>query len=177
MDGPDFQPEEPPSGPDKASFAVGYKPHQGDMMVFGGGAMTVFGVIATIVHGTPMGFIASAIGTASAAYFVPTMDVRSPQLGANGDELFIAKVGVLPWGQIDSMHVQYRALRTMRLATLIVRTRGKVGDAVSRTDGTFWGKFTARNARVGGNTVKVQLHTLAMAPQDIERRLLALRGG
>ncbi|MEM6848685.1 MAG: hypothetical protein AAF580_11525 [Pseudomonadota bacterium] len=174
MDTPSFRPQEP--GPDASAFAVGYKAHQGDMMVYGGGALTIFGVVGTIVHASPLGFIASAVGTMSAVYFVPTMDVRSPQLGASQDELFVAKVGVLPWSRVTEMFVQYRALRTMRLATLIVRTEGKVSEALERSDGTFWGKFSAQNARVSGNILKVQLHTLAMAPQDVEQRLLALRG-
>ena len=88
MDTPSFRPEKPE--PETAAFAVGYRPHQGDMMVYGGGALTIFGLVGTIVHASPLGFIASAVGTLSAVYFVPTMDVRSPQLGANKDELFIA---------------------------------------------------------------------------------------
>lgn len=174
---PSGDPAQSPQRPLAAGpFAVGYKPHQGDMMVFGGGALTIFGVVGSFVHATPLGFIASAIGTLSAVYFVPTMDVKSPQLGANQDGLFIGKVGVLPWSAVRSMHVQYRALRTMRLATLIVQTDGKVADALERSDGTFWGKLTATNARVSGDTVRVHLHTLALAPQDIEQRLIALRG-
>ena len=69
----------PPSG----RFATGYRKNSGDMMVYGGGVLTLVGVLATVVNAEPAFMLASLAGTFSAFYFWPTLDTRRPQLGAD----------------------------------------------------------------------------------------------
>ncbi|MEM8665052.1 MAG: hypothetical protein AAGF49_13150 [Pseudomonadota bacterium] len=161
--------------PEPRSFAVGYRPHTGDMMVYGGGVLTLVGVLATVVQGSPVFLLASIAGSLSALYFYPTLDLRAPQLGADVHGLFIARVGVIPWEAVQEIQVQRRTLRTMALATLIVRTDGPVREAVAVADTVPLAKrLTARNATVAGNTVRVALHPLALSVEAIEMRLRAL---
>ena len=166
---------EPAGGP--RAFAVGYKPHGGDLMVYGGGAMTVVGVLATVVNGQPGFLLASIVGSLSALYFQPTMDLKSPQLGANRSGLYVARVGFIPWSEITEIHVEHRALRTMRLATLVVGTARPLKEAVSEPDRVPpMRRLMSRNARVSGGKLRVPLHTLAMNPDVIEARLRELHG-
>lgn len=173
-------PPERPSGPSGGSegpkaFAVGYKPHSGDMMVYGGGALTLIGVLAAVVNGAPGFLFASVAGSLCALYFYPTLDLRMPQLGANVEGLYIARVGVIPWENISEIRVQHRTLRTMSLATLFVTTTGPLAEAVTEKDTlSFMQRVTARNTKITGNTIKVSLHTLALPAKSIERRLRAL---
>ncbi|MEO1105269.1 MAG: hypothetical protein AAFW98_16310 [Pseudomonadota bacterium] len=163
----------PSRGPQ--SFAVGYRPHTGDMMVYGGGVLTLIGVLATVVQGSPIFLLASIAGSVSAFYFAPTLDLRSPQLGADAGGLFIARVGVIPWDAVREIRVEKRALRTMHLATLYLRTDGPVYEVVVHADPvTPLQRVSARNARVSGDTVRVSLHTLALSAEAIEIRLRAL---
>ncbi|MEM9222012.1 MAG: hypothetical protein AAGB11_06370 [Pseudomonadota bacterium] len=157
------------------AFAVGYRPHTGDMMVYGGGALTLVGVLATVVQGSPVFLLASLAGSVSALYFQPTLDVHAPQLGADAKGLFIARVGIIPWDHVAELRVERRALRTMHLSTLVVRTIGPVYEAVSAPDTLpLLRRFSARNANVSGDTARVTLHTLALSTEAIELRLHAL---
>ncbi|GAB5377005.1 MAG: hypothetical protein AcusKO_34670 [Acuticoccus sp.] len=158
------------------AFAAGYRAHSGDLMVYGGGALTLIGVLATVVQGTPVFLVASLVGTLSALYFQPTIDLKTPQLGANQHGIYLARIGFIPWEEITEIRVEHRALRTMRLATLIVRTGRPLAEAVSEPDRvSVLARFTARNARVSHNgTIRAPLHTLSMDPPVIETRLRAL---
>ncbi|MEM8551014.1 MAG: hypothetical protein AAGF45_01430 [Pseudomonadota bacterium] len=174
--------ETPPERPGGGSggegpkaFAVGYKAHSGDMMVYGGGALTLIGVLAAVLNGAPSFLLASLAGSLSALYFYPTLDVRTPQLGANIEGLYVARIGVIPWSEIKQIHVHHHALRTMHLATLIVTTARPLSEAVSIKETLSpVQRVTARNVKVKGNTIRVSLHTLALPPQSIERRLRTL---
>lgn len=161
------------SGP--RPFAVGYRAHTGDLMVYGGGVMTLIGVLGAVVNGTPAFLLASVVGTLSALYFHPTLDLRTPQLGADTSGIFVARIGVIPWSSIADIHVERRAVRTMHLATLIIRTGGPLNEAVVAPDPVpLMMRLTARNANVSGNTIKVSLHPLNATPEVIEGRLRAL---
>jgi len=158
------------------SFLVGYRAHNGDMMVFGGIMMIFVGILATVVRTSPGFLVASVVGALSAFYFRPTLDLKTPQLGASRNGLYIARVGIIPWEEVAEIRVVHRALRTLRLATLVVRTGRPLGEAVSQPDRlTLLQRITARNARVvSGAEVHVPLHTLAMSAREIEERLRAL---
>lgn len=158
------------------AFAVGYRAHSGDLMVYGGGALTLIGVLATVVQGTPVYLLASIVGTLSALYFQPTIDLKTPQLGANQQGLYLARIGFMPWEEIAEIRVERRALRTMNLATLIVRTAHPLAQSVTEPDRVpFLARFTSRNARVSRDgTIRAPLHPLAMNPDVIETRLRAL---
>lgn len=157
-------------------FAIGYKAHNGDLMVYGGGALTLIGVLATVVNVNPAFLLASLVGSGSAFYFHPTLDLKTPQLGASREALYIARVGIIPWSEIAEISVQHRALRTVSLATLMVRTARPWREAVSQRDRIgLLGRITARNTRVvSADTVHVPLHTLAMNPEVVESRLRTL---
>lgn len=158
------------------AFATGYRAHSGDMMVYGGGVVTLVGVIATFVNGNPAFLVASLAGSLSSLYFWPTVDVRQPQLGANSDGIYVARIGVIGWPSVETMVVQRRALRTMNLATLFVTLNRPLSDALLVPEEVPLSmRYTARNARVSGKTVRVELHTLAMPVDAIETRLRALR--
>lgn len=159
-----------PDGP--RAFAVGYKPHGGDLMVYGGGAMTLVGVLATLVNGQPGFLLASLVGSLSALYFQPTMDLKSPQLGANRSGIYVARLGFIPWSEVAEIRVEHKALRTMRLATLVIGTVRPLREAVTEPDRVpFIRRFTAHNARISGGKVRVPLHTLSMNPEVVEARL------
>ncbi|WP_420392044.1 hypothetical protein [Acuticoccus sp.] len=171
---PDGPGSEPPPGP--RAFATGYKVHSGDMMVYGGGAMTVVGVLASVVNGAPVFLLASVVGSLSALYFWPTIDPRRPQLGASVQGIYIARVGIIPWANVGEMRVEHHALRTMHLATLVVVPRVPLAEAVARREVLpLAERYAARNARVRANVVRVSLHTLAMPIAEVEARLVALR--
>jgi len=158
------------------SFAVGYRPHTGDMMVYGGGMMTLIGVLAAVVHGSPVFFILSIVGSLCALYFYPTLNLRAPQLGADTNGIFIARFGTIRWEEIADIQVQHRALRTMRLATLIVRTKRPLKEAIAVPDRIgLVGRLSAANARRKGGAIHVTLHTLTLPPDSIGRRLHALQ--
>lgn len=171
----DTPPEGGGGGMTPRAFAVGYKPHAGDLMVYGGGALTLVGVLATVVNGTPAFLLASIVGSLSAFYFHPTIDLATPQLGADTHGIFVARVGLVPWAEVAEIRVERRALRTMRLATLILRTRRPLSEAVAKPERvSLLARLTARNAKASGDHVRVPLHTLAVSPEAIETRLRAL---
>ncbi|MEM7695336.1 MAG: hypothetical protein AAF318_12865 [Pseudomonadota bacterium] len=179
MDAETPPPDRPPRPtPDPSgAFAVGYKPHQGDLMVYGGGALTLIGVVATFVNVQPGFLLASLAGSLSALYFHPTLDLETPQLAADAKGLYVARYGIIPWSAIGAIRVEHRALRTMRLATLIVETKEPLEAVISAPDRlSLIQRFTARNARRKGGRLHVELHTLAVAPETIERRLRSLYG-
>lgn len=163
-------------GGEPQSFAVGYRPHTGDMMVYGGGMMTLVGVMAAVVQGSPVFFLISIVGSLCALYFHPTIDLRTPQLGADTQGIFIARFGMIPWAEIAEIGVQHRALRTMHLSTLIVRTRRPLQEAIAVPDRIgMVRRLSAANARRKGGAIHVSLHTLALPPEAIGERLDALQ--
>ncbi|MBJ3778296.1 hypothetical protein [Acuticoccus mangrovi] len=159
-----------------SGFATGYKPHAGDMMVYGGGALTLIGVLAMVVRVEPLYLLASLVGTGSAFYFSPTVDMKSPQVGGNAEGIFIARVGVIPWARVAKMRVEHRVLRSIPLATLIVTPDRPLAEAVSQPDRVpLLRRVMARPVHVRRDEVRVDLHALAMDPYEVERRLVALR--
>ena len=167
-----------PSGggsPEGRPFAVGYRRNSGDMMVYGGGAVTLIGVVATVVNAQPAFMLASLAGTLSAFYFWPTMAFERPQLGADARGIYVAHVGLIRWGAIADWRVERRALRTMHLATLDIRLAVPLDDALEEAETVPWAeKLMSRNETVSGKTIRVTLHTLAMDDQEIEARLRTL---
>lgn len=164
------KPVEPPR-----AFATGYKAHSADMTVYGGGALTIVGVLATALNGEPAFLLASVAGSFSALYFWPTLDTKTPQLGANADGIYVARVGVIAWEAVRGLRVQRRALRTMNLASLIIELDPPLPDALiepERVPASL--RLTSRNAKVSPRRIEVTLHTLAMPIDAIERRLKAL---
>lgn len=162
--------------PLRQPFATGYKKNSGDMMVYGGGAMTVLGVLAMVLSGQPAFLIVSVVGTLSALFYWPVVDVRTPQLGASAEGLYVARVGLIRWDAIRAMRVQRQALRTMRLATLVLELDPPLPDALANAERVpFSQRFTTRNTKVRPDRVEVTLHTLAMPPDAIEARLKAIR--
>ncbi|MCF3936104.1 hypothetical protein L1787_22185 [Acuticoccus sp. M5D2P5] len=165
-----------PGGGTPTPFVAGYKPHQGDLMVYGGGVATLIGVLATVVQVNPVFLVISLMGTFSALYFWPTLDPRVPQLGADLRGIYVARVGIIRWEAIADMKVEWHALRTMQLSTLVLKVDGPLKDALAyREKVPLLHRVSAHNARVSGSTVKVTLHTLNMDPAVIEKRLVALR--
>lgn len=164
-------PMEPPR-----AFATGYKPNSGDMMVYGGGAMTIVGVLATVLNAEPAFLLASLAGTGSAFYYTPVLDTRTPQLGASADGIYVARIGIIAWPAVQRLHVRRQALRTMNLAWLEIDLDPALPDALAAAETVpLAQRFTARNAKTNGQRVEVTLHTLAMPPDAIEARLKALR--
>lgn len=162
--------------PMRRAFATGYKKHSGDMMVYGGGAMTVLGVLAMALTGQPGFLLLSLAGSVSALFFWPLVDVRTPQLGASAEGLYVARIGLIKWSAVRTMRVQRRALRTMNLASLIVELDPPVPEALVHADVVpLAQRFTTRNARTNGRRVEVTLHTLAMPIDAIDARLNAIR--
>jgi len=162
-------------GPIRNGFATGYKQHSGDLMVYGGGALTLVGVLATVINAQPVFMLISLVGTASAFYFWPTMDTRRPQLGANAEGIYVARIGLIRWDAIADWRIERRALRTMHLATLVIRLDRPLVEALENIEHVpLSERITAGNARVSGDTIRVELHTLAMPVDTIEERLTGL---
>jgi hypothetical protein len=146
------------------------------MMVYGGGAMTVVGVLAAALNSAPAFLVASVVGTLSAYYFAPLVETRVPQLGANAEGIYVGRIGVVAWDAVRAIRVERRALRTMRLATLVVELDRPLREAVAIPDRVSLARrLTVRPARVRGTTIRVDLHALAMPPDAVEARLLAIR--
>lgn len=157
------------------AFVVGYRPHTGDMMVYGGGVVTLVGVLATVVNAAPGFLVVSIVGSLTAFYFHPTLDLRAPQLGADTEGLYVARIGLIPWSEVAEMHVERRALRTMHLSTLVIRTVRPPRKAVSVPETVpVSRRLTARPGRISGGTIRVDLHPLSLDADAIERRLRAL---
>ncbi len=172
----DATPEPFPERPGPRPFATGYKPSSGDMMVYGGGAMTIVGVLATVLNGAPGFLLISVVGSLSALHFSPLVESRVPQLGANADGLYLARIGVIAWDAIRTIRVERRALRTMQLSTLVVELGRPLAEAVAvPEDVPLMKRLTSRSARVRGETIRIDLHALAMEPDAVEARLLAFR--
>jgi hypothetical protein len=170
---------EGPSGggaaPAGRGFAVGYRKNSGDMMVYGGGVVTLIGVLATVVNAQPVFMLASLAGTLSAFYFWPTLDARRPQLGADPRGIYVARVGLISWDAIADWRVERRALRTMNLATLEIRLKCPLREALEAAEVVpLAERLTARNEKVSAQTIRVTLHTLAMPDDEIEARLRSL---
>lgn len=177
-------PEEGPGGggpggpPPARGFAVGYRKHSGDMMVYGGGVLTLIGVLATLVNAQPVFMLASLAGTFSAFYFLPTLDTRRPQLGADPRGIYVARVGLIRWDAVADLRVERRALRTMRLATLEIRLSRPLPEALEAADRPpLAERIAARNEKVTDRAIRVTLHTLSMPDDEIEARLRSLRRG
>lgn len=158
------------------AFATGYRPHSGDLMVYGGAVVTLVGALAAFVNANPGFLVASLAGSLSALYFWPTVDMRRPQLGANAEGLYVARIGIIAWPAVRSLRVRRRAVRTMNLATLVVELDPPLpGALIAPEEVPLSQRLTAGNARTDGRTVEVMLHTLAMPADAIEARLLALK--
>ncbi len=168
------RPEREPQLP--RAFATGYKPHSGDMMVYGGGALTIIGVLATFINAAPGYLLISLVGTLSALYFRPTTDTQRPQLGADVNGIYVARFGILPWSRVADMRIEQHALRTMQLSTLVIVPALPLAEAIDRLDVVpLSERFISRNARWKSGAIRVPLHPLAMKVEDIEARLKALR--
>ena len=168
------RPEREPKLP--RAFATGYRAHMGDMMVYGGGVLTIIGVLATFINAAPVFLLISLAGTISAAYFRPTIDTQRPQLGADVNGIYVARFGILPWERVADMRIEYHALRTMQLSTLVIVPSGPLSEAIVQPDQVpLAERFASRNARLKAGEIRVPLHPLAMKPEDIEARLKALR--
>ena len=128
------------------AFAVGYRKNSGDMMVYGGGAVTLIGVVATVVNAQPAFMIASLAGTISAFYFWPTMAFDRPQLGADARGIYVAHVGLIRWSAVADWWVERRALRTMHLATLEIRLAVPLEEALEEAESVPGAeRFMSRN--------------------------------
>jgi hypothetical protein len=172
----DATPEPFGDRPAPRAFATGYKAHSADMMVYGGGAMTVLGVLAAVLNGAPGFLVLSLIGTLSAFHYAPLLETQVPQLGANADGLYLARIGVMRWEAIAGLTVERRSIRSVRLATLVVELDRPLAEAVVLPEPVpLLRRLTARLARVRGRTIRVDLHGLGMSPDVIEARLLAFR--
>jgi len=148
------------------------------MMVYGGGVLTLVGVLATVVNAEPAFMLASLAGTFSAFYFWPTLDTRRPQLGADQRGIYVARVGLVRWDAIADWRVERRALRTMRLATLEIRLSTRLPEALAAADSPpLTERLSARNEKVSGDRIRVTLHSLAMPDNEIEARLRSLSQG
>jgi len=163
------------SSPAGRGFAVGYRKNSGDMMVYGGGVVTLIGVLATVVNAQPVFMLGSLAGTLSAFYFWPTLDTRRPQLGADARGIYVARVGLIRWDAIADWRVERRALRTMNLATLEIRLERPLREALEAAEVVpFAERLTAKNEKISAQTIRVTLHTLAMPDDEIEARLRSL---
>lgn len=174
----DATPQRPPPGgsPSRRGFATGYAPNSGDMMVYGGGVATLIGVLATFVNGEPAFLILSLAGSFASFFYWPTIDTKRPQLGASEEGIYVAGIGIIGWGAVENWQVERHALRTMRLARLVITLDRPVSEALVRKEPfSLLRALSTKNAKVrGGQTIRVDLHTLGMAADDIERRLASL---
>lgn len=161
-----------PAGP----FATGYRPHGGDMMVYGGGTLTLVGAVAAVVNAEPWFFLAGLVGALTAFHFHPTLETGRAQLGADHRGVFVDRVGLIDWSAVVDMRIERRTLRTMNLAWLVLMLDRPVSAALLVPDRVPpLRRLTSRNARVSKRAVRVPLHTLAMPTAGIEARLAALR--
>ncbi|MEM8852388.1 MAG: hypothetical protein AAGD34_01730 [Pseudomonadota bacterium] len=174
----DATPQRPPPGgsPSRRGFATGYAPNSGDMMVYGGGVATLIGVLATVVNGDPVFLIISLAGSFASFFYWPTIDTKRPQLGASDEGIYVGGIGVVGWDGVEDWRIERHALRTMRLARLVITLNRPLQDALVQAEPfSLLRLLSTKNAKVrGGQTIRVDLHTLAMGADDIERRLASL---
>ncbi|MEM6710715.1 MAG: hypothetical protein AAF590_00345 [Pseudomonadota bacterium] len=158
------------------SLGVNYLPGSGDMMAYGGIVLFARGVLAYFVQGNPIFLWMCPIGLVVSAHFYPLIEKGVVRLGADNRGMFFEGLGVVPWGAIKRVHHTQRALRTLRLHTMMVElTDAPENVVIDPNPFPAWKRFMAKAWKAHGAVITVELHPLAKDPVNLVDQLLAFR--
>ncbi|MBD8893105.1 hypothetical protein [Roseibium litorale] len=162
-------------------FAVGFRRASGEAIVYGGLLIGAGLLVPALLTGHEILALCSLVPVLTALWHFPMIDRSQPQLGANGDGLFVERLGFLDWSTIRSLELRRTAVRNIELVTLAVRLTRPVEQAVAKPQAfPFWKNLMLRNwsaqPQEDGNTLLlVRLDTLTGKPDDILSRIKAYR--
>jgi hypothetical protein len=144
------------------------------MLVYGGIAVAVIGVVATVVNAADVFLVLTAAGLVSAGYFWPLVERKRPQLGASATGLYVDRIGIIGWPAIEWLDLHQTALRSMQLATLRVKLRVPLEKAVVAEERVpLTKRFTTRNWKMNGDVLEIRLHTLTGRPPEVYEKIRA----
>ncbi len=174
---------EAPSGPGYAEprpFAVGYSKGAGEALVYGAVVFAGICAAATMLQGEARILFGILPAIACAYRYYPMVEAKKPQLGANGDGLFVAGIGFIDWAAIRQVDLFETSVRNIRLSSLRISLNQSLEDAVARPQARpAWRALMTRSWSVkrwpGGDGLEVELHPLAANPHDILNRIAAYK--
>ena len=162
-------------------FATSYVKSKGEPLVYGGLVMAVFFIVASVASGAPEYAASALVPLAVAFWFYPMIDTRHPQLGANGDGLFVERIGFINWASISSFGIFETSVRNIALRRLQVTLNCPLAEAVAKPQKVpFWKMAMSRNwsrhtLENGAERIDIELHPLRGTPEDILNRVRAYR--
>ncbi len=158
-------------------FAVGYRKGTGEGLVYGGLFAAALGGVAIATGSGPAFLVLVAAGLAATFHYYPLVEARRPQLGANGDGLFIEGIGFIDWAEIADLELYRTSVRSIALTNLIVTLTRPLEDAVVRREKQpVWRALMTRSyTRKAPTRLEVPLHTLQGPADEIFARLRAYR--
>ncbi|MDJ0932373.1 hypothetical protein [Breoghania sp.] len=112
-------------------------------------------------------------------HYFPLVETKRPQLGTNDDGLFVSGIGFIAWAEIARLELFNSAVRQIRLSTLIITLHRPLEEVVAKPEKVAWWRLLMARAyhRKGKTTLRVPLHSLRGAPDEILMRLQAYRPG
>lgn len=176
---PDPFAEDEPQGP--VPFAIGFRKSSGEAIVFGGALLGAGLLLPALLTGHQLLALSALIPLLTAFWHYPMIDRSHPQLGANGDGLFVERLGFLDWGAVTSLELRRTAVRNIELVTLAIGLTRPVEEAVSKPQAVAtWKRLMLRNwtreAKEDGNSLLlVRLDTLTGNPEDVLNRIRSYR--
>lgn len=173
----------PGSGPgfgELRPFAVGYSKGAGEALVYGAVVFAAICAAAAMLQGDARALWGIVPAIVCAYRYYPMVEARRPQLGANGDGLFVAGIGFIDWAAIRQVDLFETSVRNIRLSSLRISLNRTLEEAIARPqDRPVWRAFMTRSWSVkrwpGGDGLEVELHPLAANPHDILSRIAAYK--
>ena len=171
--------DEEPKGPEP--FAVGFRRSSGEAIVYGGLLIGAGMLLPALLTGHQILAACALVPLLTAFWHYPMIDRSHPQLGANGDGLFVERLGFLDWSTIGSLELQRTAVRNIELVTLAIGLNRPVEQAVAKRQAfPLWKNlmlknWSARSLDDGNALLLVRLDTLTGKPDDILSRIRAYR--
>lgn len=160
-----------------AAFAVGFDRSSGDLLVYGMAMVGAVLLVSGIGSGNTMLTAATLLPLALAFRNYPLIDRSAPQLGANGQGLFVERLGFISWAEIADLDLQQTSVRNMLLARLIVTLHRPLNETAIQPHAVpVWKRFMMKNWRHrkvpdGGCQLILDLHPLTEQAEDVMARL------
>ena len=136
-------------------------------------------LVSGIGSGNTMLTAAALLPLALAFRNYPLIDRSAPQLGANGQGLFVERLGFISWAEIADLNLQQTSVRNMLLDRLIVTLHRPLEDAAVRPHAVpLWKRFMMKNWRHGRSPdgqscLIIDLHPLTERAESVIDRLSA----
>ncbi len=173
-----IDPRRSASGRAPRSFAVGYLKGSGDALVYGALVAAALCFAAALLYRNPSPLLGAPVALYCAYRYYPMVESRRPQLGADSNGLFIDGLGFLNWADIANVELFETSVRSIMLATLRIRLKGPLDDAVARPQRVeAWRsgmtRVWSRRRDAAGDRLEVTLHPLSNNPAELAGRITA----